>query len=309
MSEKVKLYLLTGFLGSGKTTFLKNLLENASDKKIGIIQNEFGKVGIDGDIIRKEGMEIVEINRGSIFCSCLKLNFASAMMELAERGVEYLIVESSGLADPSNIQEVLEGISSVKGDIIELKGAICIVDGLNFLQQVDTIETVNRQVKHSNLVVLNKTDLIDQEQLQEIISKIKEINNRVSIKIARFGEIDGDIFHDNLLEAKFLVGEETTNTTENKPKTLTLSYDGEVKKEAMNKFLEAIYDKTYRIKGFFQLNDGWNQIDVVNKKIDYKECEKRDGSQLVIISRVGPNVIKPVFEKWEEFIGEKMKLR
>ena len=69
--EKTSLYLLTGFLGAGKTTFLTNVLKDLEGEKVGVIMNEFGKVGIDGTIIQKEGMELVEINRSSIFCSCL----------------------------------------------------------------------------------------------------------------------------------------------------------------------------------------------------------------------------------------------
>lgn len=66
MKEKTNLYLLTGFLGAGKTTFLTNILNDLSGEKVGVIMNEFGKIGIDGTIIKKNGMELVEINRGSI---------------------------------------------------------------------------------------------------------------------------------------------------------------------------------------------------------------------------------------------------
>ena len=75
MTQKTKLYLLTGFLGAGKTTFLTSVLNDLPDKKVAVIMNEFGKVGIDGPIIQKDGMELVELNRGSIFCSCLQLSF------------------------------------------------------------------------------------------------------------------------------------------------------------------------------------------------------------------------------------------
>lgn len=70
-----KLYVLTGFLGSGKTTALLKLLERLKGSRIGVIQNEFGKLGIDGTILRNDDIQMVEINRGSIFCTCQKLNF------------------------------------------------------------------------------------------------------------------------------------------------------------------------------------------------------------------------------------------
>ena len=90
-----KLYVLTGFLGSGKTTVLLKLLEILKGHRIGIIQNEFGKLGIDGTILRNDEIQMVEINRGSIFCSCLKLNFVQALAEMAAQDFEYLFVESS----------------------------------------------------------------------------------------------------------------------------------------------------------------------------------------------------------------------
>ena len=88
--EKKKLFVLTGFLGAGKTSFLQHILEAFSDKKLAVIQNEFGKIGIDGSILQKQGIPIKEINRGSIFCSCLQLSFVEALAELAKSDMESL---------------------------------------------------------------------------------------------------------------------------------------------------------------------------------------------------------------------------
>lgn len=310
MENKTKLYLLTGFLGAGKTTFLTNVLNDLEGKKVAVIMNEFGKVGIDGTIIQKEGMELVEINRGSIFCSCLQLSFVSALTEMADRNMEYVIVESSGLADPSNIGEFLEAVKVAKGDVYDYSGAICIVDGLNFLEQVKDIETVERQLKFAHLVILSKVDLIDDNKLNEVKAKIREINERVDIVESINGKIDYNFLEKDLLEEDWLGVEDTTNTPENKPKTLTLTYDGELTKEKLTQFLDIIKKDSYRIKGFFKLEDGWNQVDVVNKTIDYKPTDKGENiSELVIISKIGPQIIRPIFNAWEEVVGEDMKLR
>lgn len=309
MENKTKLYLLTGFLGAGKTTFLTNVLNELEGKKVAVIMNEFGKVGIDGTIIEKEGMELVEINRGSIFCSCLQLSFVSALTEMADRNMEYVFVESSGLADPSNIGEFLEAVKVVKGDVYDYRGAICLVDGVNFLEQVEDIETVERQLKFAHLVILSKVDLIDQNKLKEVKSKIREINERVDIVESINGRIDYNFLEKDLLEENWVGVEDTTNTPENKPKTLTLTYDGELTKEKLTKFLDIIKKDSYRIKGFFKLEDGWNQVDVVNKTIDYKLTDKGEICELVIISKIGPQIIRPIFNAWEEVVGEEMKLR
>jgi G3E family GTPase len=310
MRNKTKLYLLTGFLGAGKTTFLTNVLNDLSGSKVAVIMNEFGKVGIDGTIIKKGGMELVEINRGSIFCSCLQLNFVSALTEIADKKMEYVFVESSGLADPSNIGEFLEAVEIVKGNVYDYSGAICLVDGVNFLEQVEDIETVERQLKFCHLVIISKVDLIDEHQLREIKSKIREINDSADIVQSINGKIDYNFLERNLIEKQWIESESTTNTPENKPKTLTLTYDGELTKEKLSRFLDRIKKDSYRIKGFFKLEDGWNQVDVVNKLIDYKPTDKGENvSQIVIISKIGPQIIRPIFNAWEEIVGKEMTLR
>lgn len=310
MSAKTKLYLLTGFLGSGKTTFLTNVLEDLSENKVAVIMNEFGKVGIDGTIVQKEGMELVEINRGSIFCSCLELSFVSALVEMADRNMEYVFVESSGLADPSNIGEFLDAVIVAKGDVYDYSGAICIVDGVNFLDQVDDIETVERQLKFAHLVVISKVDLIDAKKLEQVKEKIREINGKVEIAESINGKVDYNFLEKDLIKDGWLGVEDTTNTPENRPKTLTLTYNGDLTKEKMTQFLDAIKKDSYRIKGFFKLEDGWNQVDVVGNRIDYKTTDNEEPeSELVIISKIGPQLIRPIFNAWEEIVGEKMKLK
>lgn len=310
MNEKTDLYLLTGFLGAGKTTLLTNILNDLSGESVGVIMNEFGKIGIDGDIIKKEGMELVEINRGSIFCSCLKLNFAQAMIELADRNLKYLFVESSGLADPSNIGDILDGVKSVKGDVYEYKGAICLVDGVNFLEQVKDLETVERQIKHCHLAVISKVDLIDEETLAKIIEVIRNINDKVTIETTVFGKLNYKFLEEDLMKNQWVENEDTTNTPDTKPKTLTLTFDGEAKKEELSRFINEIKGDSYRIKGFFKLEDGWNQVDVVGNVIDYKLTDKsEETSQLVIISKIGPQIIRPIFNSWNNIFKEEMKLR
>lgn len=310
MGKKIKLYLLTGFLGAGKTTFLKEVLNHFEGQKVGVIMNEFGKIGIDGTIIKKEGMELVEINRGSIFCSCLKLSFASAMIEMADRDMDYLFVESSGLADPSNIGDILDGVSSVKGDVYDYKAAICLIDAPNFLEQIKDIETVERQLMHCHMAIINKVDLVSQDTLNTILEKIKDINNKVDIEIASFGKISFDFLKRDLMKNQWAENEDTTNTPDNKPKTLSLTYEGEITKQQLTDFIDMISEDSYRIKGFFKLDDGWNQVDVVNKRIDYKPSDTEETiSNLVIISKIGPNIIRPIFSAWEKAVGREMKLR
>lgn len=305
-----QLYVLTGFLGAGKTTVLLKVLERLKGHRVGIIQNEFGKLGIDGTILRNDDIQMVEINRGSIFCSCLKLNFVNALSEMAKQDFEYLFVESSGLGDPSNVEEILQAAQAVSGKEYDFKGVICLVDAVNFMNQLDDLETVYRQLKHCHLAVITKSDLVTADRIQELTKKIREINPVCRMEISNMGELDFDFLKEDLLFYQWAEREETTNSEETKPKTLFMDFEGEIKKEALVSFLNGVIPDVYRVKGFFRIKgEGWNQVDVVGSKIDFRECDSFPKSQLVFISKIGPAVIKKIFAAWEEAVGLEMKLR
>lgn len=310
IEKKTKLYVLTGFLGSGKTTILLKLIDALKGKKVGIIQNEFGKLGIDGTILRNDDIKMVEINKGSIFCSCLKLSFVQALAEMSEYKFDYLFVESSGLGDPSNVEEILDAARAMAKDQYEYMGSICLVDAVNFLVQLDDLETVYRQLKHCHLAVITKVDLVDADKIGILKEKIREINPICRIEVSSNGNLDLQFLNDDLMQYKWAECEETTNSKETKPKTLFMNFEGEVKKEKLEKFLRDIEDDVYRVKGFFNLQDiGWNQIDVVGNQIDYKPCNPQEKSQFVFISKIGPALIKKIFHYWSEDVGLKMELK
>ena len=308
--ENTKLYVLTGFLGSGKTTVLLKLLEQLKGHRIGIIQNEFGKLVIDGTILRNDDIQMVEINRGSIFCSCLKLNFVSALAEMAQKDFEYLFVESSGWGDPSNVQEILEAVKIASNKEYDFKGVICFVDAVNFLEQLKDEETAYRQLKHCNLSVITKIDLTNEEQLQKVKDKIREINPVCEIITSVMGEMDYSFLKKDLMIYQWAECEETTNSVETKPKSVFMEYDGFVEKEKLHNFLKVVSTDVHRVKGFCHLKEtGWTQVDVVGALIDYKTSEIFEKSQLVFISKIGPVVIKKILSAWQEHVGTEMKLR
>ena len=310
LTEKTKLYVLTGFLGSGKTTVLLRLLEALKGKRVGVIQNEFGKLGIDGTILRNDDIQMVEINRGSIFCSCLKLSFVQALAEMAQQDFDYLFVESSGLGDPSNVEEILEAAKALAGDRYSFQGAICLVDSVNFLDQLEDLETVYRQLKHCHLAVLTKVDLVDGERICALKAKIREINPKCRIDVSSHGNLNLGFLEENLMQYQWAEGEETTNSEETKPKTLVLQFEGEVEQEKLERFLAEIEADLYRAKGFFHLKgQGWNQVDLVGQQVDCTPCEEKEISQMVLISKIGPAVIKKIFSAWESQVGLPMQLK
>lgn len=122
-----------------------------------------------------------------------------------------------------------------------------------------------------------------------------------------------DFINEDILKYTYKEAEETTNSPDNKPKTLNMTFDGEVSKEKLSEFINIISKDCFRIKGFFKLEDGFYQVDAVNSKLDYKKLDtRREKSQLVFISKIGPKIIKPIFDAWENVAPnshEKMVLR
>ena len=308
-NKKIKLYVLTGFLGSGKTTMLLKTLDNLSQHKVGIIQNEFGRIDVDSEILKRDGLVMTELTRGSIFCTCLQLKFAQALAEMSKQDIEYLFVESSGLADPSNIDEILEAVKVLAGDVYEFSGIICLVDAVNFMEQVADEITVDRQLKHCHRAVINKVDLVDEAQLGGIIETVRKYNPVCDIDTTTFGDIGTTFLSQDLLEKQWAESEATTNSVDTKPKTMSLNFDGVAPKEKVETFLQEIIPYAYRIKGFFCLDDGWQQVDVVGKKIDYKPCEAKEESHLVFISKIGPQIIRNIDSAWKEIVALPMKLK
>lgn len=306
--NQIKLYFLTVFW-SGKTTLLKNLLENMEGTKVGVIQNELGKISIDGTVLQNDDIHMVELNRGSIFCSCLRLSFVDALAKMSQQGLEYVFVESSGFGDPSNAEEILEATKVLVGEVYDFRGCICLVDCYNFLDQLEDEITIDRQLKHCNLAVLTKVDLVDREKIELIKEKVQEINPVCPITESENGNIKRSFYDMDLMKYQWAECEETTNSAETKPKTFSMNFAGEIEKDKLEAFLERIEPSVYRAKGFFKVkNEGWEKVDVVGKKLDYAPYEEQEKSELVFISKIGIALIREIKEAWDEYVGLPMKL-
>lgn len=307
MNKKIELYLLTGFLGSGKTTFLKSILENADGHKIGIIMNEFGKVGIDGGLVKDKASELIEINRGSIFCSCLQLSFVESLKDMSEKPIDVLFVEGSGLADPSSIGHILEATEVLIGEIYNYAGSICLVDAVNFVEQVKESETLERQLIHSHLAVVSKTDLID--NYDQVKKTVLNYNNELDVVASDMGRLPFNFFTEWHKDINVIM-DKTCNTVENKPKTLSLEIYEPVEKEQLERFLKILSTHAFRMKGYVEFVTGEHmQVDVVNGKIDYAIDHDKHKSNLVIISKIGPQIIKKIIPTWDKEVNKKYKLK
>ena len=164
-------FVITGFLGSGKTTLLLNSArEHFSNKKVAIIVNELGEVGVDGKVLRNAYSEVLELPEGCICCS-LHAEFEKAIEEIRLKyEPEVLLVETSGGAVPFPVILSLQSLGC------SVDGVLCLVDCANF-ERYKEDSTARYQIGGSNIVVLNKTDLVAEERVSEIDREVREIWN------------------------------------------------------------------------------------------------------------------------------------
>ncbi|CAA6816047.1 MAG: Putative metal chaperone, involved in Zn homeostasis, GTPase of COG0523 family [uncultured Sulfurovum sp.] len=169
-------FVITGFLGVGKTTMLTNSVkENFGDKKIAIIVNEFGDVGVDSKILKNVHSEVLEISEGCICCQ-LATEFEAGVSEIIQKyDPEIIFVETSGASEPFPIFLSLQNMG------ISVDGVICVVDSKNFDSYKDN-STAKYQLGGSNILVLNKTDLVNEKELENLESEIAELKAQYNIK-------------------------------------------------------------------------------------------------------------------------------
>lgn len=296
----IQLILLTGFLGAGKTTLLTSILEAYQHKRIGVVINEFGKINIDARLIEKDGIEMSELTNGSIFCACIKDKFVDSLIALSNTEIDYLFVEASGLADPSNMPQILKGIEPKTGTPYYYRGALCVIDGENFLELMDLLPALQRQVEYGDVMIINKADLIGENQIVEITEQIQQINPKAHIYVTSYCRVDiREIVE--AMEWMEKQGRETTNTFESRPNTLILTAEARISSEELLQFLEEISPHTYRIKGFSETEKGPMEISCVRSNIQLKDWHaKVQGSEIVIISSVGIRIMSVITSALEK---------
>ena len=180
--------ILTGFLGAGKTTLLNHILSNQQGVKTAVLVNEFGEIGIDNDLIVATGEDMVELSNGCICCS-INGELLEAVYRILERPdpVDYLVVETTGLADPLPVAMTFLG--SDLRDATRLDSIITLVDAENFSDELLEGEVARAQIVYSDMLLLNKCDLVAEERLAALEAQLREIKTDARILRSVKGEV------------------------------------------------------------------------------------------------------------------------
>jgi G3E family GTPase len=192
----MRVNLLFGFLGSGKTTLARRLIsERGRDLRTAVIVNEFGDVGIDGDILRGNNVDLVELNSGCLCCT-LTGSLLLAIEELrAKNGVERVIVEATGVAQPGDLLETLA--DPTLKEKLEIGPLVTVVDAAKYSKlQAMLGEFYTAQIENANIVILNKTDLAGADELEAVRMEVQELNPSATFLFAEQCDVDSQVLLD-----------------------------------------------------------------------------------------------------------------
>ena len=186
-----KIDIISGFLGAGKTTFIKKLLQEAiAGEQVVLIENEFGEIGIDGGFLKDAGIEIREMNSGCICCSLVG-DFGESLKEvLTKYQPDRVIIEPSGVGKLSDVMKAVVDVAS-QLDVV-LNSAVTIVDAQKCkMYRKNFGEFFNNQIENAGTVVLSRTDIAPSDKVDQAVEIIRELNPKASVVTTPFGELSG----------------------------------------------------------------------------------------------------------------------
>ena len=291
----MKTTLVCGVLGAGKTTFLNNILKHERGKTV-VLVNDFGNAGIDGEIISSGGVDTIELPSGCVCCT-LRFDLITTITKIIEQlNPEHLFIEPSGIASPSGVIDVLDSLS------IQPVTIVGIVDATEFLEAYETDMYgwfFKSQVTQSDLVLVNKTDLVDGTKTEKIIGIIEMLNpNAVIVPVVHA------VLDESLLVHNAKIARKTNDPGHAfHAETVTMQFSGVQSFDSLRtlfeKMLSGEYGNIMRAKALVQTEIGPYRFDlaskVVNAEIFIKEIT--NGRLVIIGTELKEDKIRQAVEK------------
>ena len=290
--QKTPVVLITGYLGSGKTTLLRKIIEEMKGKKIAVLMNEFGSVGIDGRVLKGKAVEMVELSGGCVCCS-LTGEFEAAVKEILEKiKPEYIFVETTGLAEPDTIIGLLQDtIADVRIDSI-----VCIADADSLLRFPTLGHTGRVQIELADIILLNKIDIVPAEKLLEIEHMLRELNPKAGI-------IRSDHCSTSIV---YLLGLYTQKEIEKHEKGehiedefFSFKSAAIFNREKFENFASTLPEQIFRAKGFTVFSEGGFLFNFVAGRFELEPFSTKV-TELVFIGRGANSVKENLLDKLKE---------
>ena len=292
-TKEVPIVIITGYLGSGKTTLMQKILQQEK-RKVALIVNDMGSINIDASILNKTGnrvaqIEMVEMQNGCICCT-LRDEFMAEIERLsADKSIEAIFVEASGISEPSSIAGAFLNYEEMTEDTrVYLKSVVSVVDVdriyREFLHDLvsedevedgDVINLIMDQIEFCNIMILNKTDLLTADQLEEVKTGLRNIQQEAEMIPCVNGDVDLDILLDRPdfdfeeVQAYSAVQKALNNCEHDDEKACVDEYGissfvfeerKPFNRKAFNKLVEDYPETLIRSKGYIWFSDDWNHI-------------------------------------------------
>jgi G3E family GTPase len=259
----IPLVLTTGFLGSGKTTFLRRIAQTDA-RRLAFLVNEFSSLDVDGDLVAEVSEDVVRVPGGSIFCRCVIRDFIDQMRAVPERfpDIEGLVVEASGIADPGVVGKLL---ADTKLDsLYTLSGVISLVDPGTLPKLLRTLPNMQSQIRAADLVLVNKCDQFGEDEIAATEALVRELNPAAELRRTTYAAYDGDVLA--LRAAGTPEGEYATCRDPNYAR-FEIATEGVEDPEALVKAVTGLGKLLYRLKGVTRTPNGDLRVDAVGGRI------------------------------------------
>jgi G3E family GTPase len=257
--------LITGGLGAGKTTFLNHFLQRPSlrEQNLCLIINEFGQLGVDGQLVDAGRHPMYELNRGSLFCICIKTDFIKTLWEIAHQvRPELLIVEATGMAEPRDIEDFID--EPTLAERFHIRANICLVDASNFIRLAPMLRAVRQQAIWADALILNKTDLVTESELKQLSAVLEGMNSDAPQISTTFGAIPSG-FLENLTHT--VRRGDPLSDPPDPVFALSFSHETRVNRRRFQKVISKIGEDLLRLKGQVDFGEGPEFVEVAGGRL------------------------------------------
>lgn len=292
-SNPTPVILVTGFLGSGKTTFINQLIHDHPDHKISLILNEFGDIKLESQFVETKGIGMVSELSGGCLCCVASVDLPRVVRYTLENApsTEYLVIEASGLSDPDPVRSTLQ--SPDLANLIRLDTVVVIVDALNFHATASAHPLVMSQIAEADLSLLSKSDSLSQDQVEDLISRVSSIGTGTRTLVWD-KTLDTSIVFDPHLP-KDLVSPSHHSHTSYMSHFFTSDQNLDIKR--VHKALTQFHDNILRVKGYVFTESEYYLVQKVGHHVDIrlapmpKLAPTPKAAILVIGTQLDPKVI------------------
>ena len=282
----MKILLVSGFLGAGKTTFIKEMAKNINLEFV-VLENEYADIGVDGDFLDEKNLNIWEMSEGCICCS-MKGDFKSSIKRIySEINPEYLIIEPTGVGMLSSI---IENIREIDNNDIEILSPITLIDITSFNEYLETFNNFFiDNLKNTGKVILTKLENSSHFEIENIKNEILKINNNLEILTTDyrtfpkkwFGEILNKSIDNKIIDKNFSLKTHINLRTFSK-ENINLETMDELGL-FLNKLVNGDFGKIYRAKGIVKIDGYWGKFNLVYKNFEMEPITDANGTKIVII--------------------------